>query len=87
LYRFRPSGLGGVLTPMRPEGQSLAREIVSAVQCCDVWVIDRYPWTLEYDHEVVGALCGGKVIDLSQPDLSQQPGNPLYALFMRDRPA
>ena len=41
---------------------------------------------MEYDYEVNGRLYNGKVTTLSMPDLSQQPGSPVYVLHMRDDP-
>lgn len=69
------------------EGEATVGEIVGVVQNYQVQVNGRYPWTVEYDYEVDGGLYGGKVTTLSMPDLSQQPGSPVYVLFMRDDPA
>jgi membrane protein implicated in regulation of membrane protease activity len=68
-------------------GEATLGEIVSVVQNYSVRVNGRYPWTVEYDYEVDGDLYSGKVTTLSQPDLSQQPGSPVYVLFTRDDPA
>jgi membrane protein implicated in regulation of membrane protease activity len=69
------------------EGEATLGEIVSVIQHYHVRVNGRYPWTVEYDYEVDGDLYSGKVTTLSQPDLSQQPGSPVYVLFLRDDPA
>jgi membrane protein implicated in regulation of membrane protease activity len=68
------------------EGEAVLGEILSVVQHYNVRVNGRYPWTLKYDYEVDGRLYGGKVTTLSRPDLSQQPGSPVYVLFMRENP-
>jgi membrane protein implicated in regulation of membrane protease activity len=69
------------------DGEAVEGEIASVVQHYHVRVNGRYPWTVEYDYEVNGDLYGGRVTTLSMPDLSQQPGSPVYVLFMRDDPA
>lgn len=69
------------------EGEATLGEIVGVVQSHQVRVDGRYPWTVEYDYEVDGDHYSGKVSTLSMPDLSQQPGSPVYVLFMRDDPA
>jgi len=66
------------------EGEATVGEIANVIQNYHVRVNGRYPWTVEYDYEVDGRLYGGKVTTLSMPDLSQQPGSPVYVLFMRD---
>jgi hypothetical protein len=69
------------------EGEATLGEIVSVVQSDQARVDGRYPWTVEYDYEVGDDLYSGKVTTLSQPDLSQQPGSPVYVLFTREDPA
>jgi membrane protein implicated in regulation of membrane protease activity len=83
-WRYRVSDR---IVDLLREGDAVVGEIVSVVQNYHVRVNGRYPWTVEYDYEVDGALYGGKVTTLSQPDLSQHPGSPVYILFMRDDPA
>jgi hypothetical protein len=68
------------------EGEAVLGEIVSVSQNYQVRVNGRYPWTVEYDYEVDGDLYGGKVTTLSMPDPSQQPGNPVYVLFVKGDP-
>ena len=68
------------------EGEATLGEIVSVTQNYHVRVNGRYPWTVEYDYEVDGRLYNGKVTTLSMPDLSQQPGSPVYVLYGPDDP-
>ena len=68
------------------EGEATLGEIVSVTQNYHVRVNGRYPWTVGYDYEVDGRLYNGRVTTLSMPDLSQQPGSPVYVLHMRDDP-
>lgn len=68
------------------EGEATVGEIISVTQNYHVRVNGRYPWTVEYDYEVGGRLYADKVTTLSRPDLSQQPGSPVYVLYMGDDP-
>ena len=68
------------------EGETTLGEIVSVTQNYHVRVNGRYPWTVEYDYEVNGRLYNGKVTTLSMPDLSRQPGSPVYVLYGPDDP-
>jgi membrane protein implicated in regulation of membrane protease activity len=68
------------------EGEAVVGEILSVVQNYQVSVNGRHPWTVEYHYEVDGRLYGGNVATLSMPDLSQEPGTPVYVLFMADDP-
>jgi membrane protein implicated in regulation of membrane protease activity len=68
------------------QGEGVVGEIVSVVQNYQVSVNGRHPWTVEYDYEVDGRRYGAEVNTLSRPDLSQEPGSPVYVLFMRDEP-
>jgi membrane protein implicated in regulation of membrane protease activity len=69
------------------QGEAAEGEIVSVYQNYHVRVNGRYPWTVHYQYEVSGRQCRGKVTTLSRPDLSQQPGRPVYVLHMGDNPA
>jgi hypothetical protein len=68
------------------QGEAVLGEVVSVIQHYNVRVNGRSPWTVKYDYEVDGRLYGGKVTTLSMPDLSQEPGSPVYVLFMPDEP-
>jgi hypothetical protein len=68
------------------QGEATVGKIVSVHQNYQVRVNGRYPWTVEYRYEVSGHPYSGKVTTLSRPDLSQQPGRPVYVLHMRDDP-
>jgi len=68
------------------QGEAVVGEIVSVVQNYEVSVNGRHPWTVEYDYEVEGRRYGAEVTTLSRPNLSKEPGNPVYVLFMRDDP-
>jgi membrane protein implicated in regulation of membrane protease activity len=68
------------------EGEATLGEIVSVRQNYHVRVNGRYPWTVEYRYEVYGREYGGRVTTLSRPDLSEQPGTPVYVLHMSDDP-
>ncbi len=65
------------------QGEATLGEILSVQQNYQVRVNGRYPWTVEYRYEVYGREYRGKVTTLSRPDLSQQPGAPVYVLHMR----
>ncbi len=67
-------------------GEATVGEIVSVHQNYHVRVNGRYPWTVQYRYEVYGREYGGRVTTLSRPDLSEQPGTPVYVLHMRDDP-
>jgi membrane protein implicated in regulation of membrane protease activity len=69
------------------QGEATVGEILSVRQNYHVRVNGRYPWTVEYRYQVSGREFGGKVTTLSRPDLSQQPGRPVYVLHMRDDPS
>jgi hypothetical protein len=83
VWRYR---IADMTVQVLREGEAIVGEIVSVTQNYHVQVNGRYPWTVEYDYEVDGELYGGKVTTLNAPDLSQQPGSPVYVLFMRDDP-
>lgn len=68
------------------EGEAVVGEILSVVQNYQVSVKGRHPWTVEYHYEVDGRRYGAEVNTLSRPDLSQEPGSPVYVLFMPDEP-
>ena len=51
-----------------------------------VQVNGRFPWTITYQFEVAGRSFHGKVTTLSTPSLKQQPGKPVYVLYLEDDP-
>ena len=51
-----------------------------------VSVNNRNPWVIEYQFKVHGQRYQGKLSTLSQPDLDQQPGKPVYVLYRMDDP-
>jgi hypothetical protein len=67
-------------------GQASQGEIVSVHQDYRVRVNGRYPWKIAYRFQVDRRQYGGEVTTLSQPDLSQQPGKPVYVLYMASEP-
>jgi hypothetical protein len=67
-------------------GQASQGEIVSVHQDYRVRVNGRHPWRLTYRFEVNGRQYDGQVTTLSQPDLNQQPGKPVYVLYMGNNP-
>lgn len=67
-------------------GEAALGEVVSVYQNYHVRVNGRYPWTIVYRFEVNGRGYEGKVTTLSRPDLKQQPGKPVYALYLRNNP-
>jgi membrane protein implicated in regulation of membrane protease activity len=68
------------------QGEATVGEIVDVYQNYQVRVNGRYPWTVQYRYEVGGREYSGRVTTLSRPDLSQQPGRPVYVLHMQDDP-
>jgi len=68
-------------------GEATLGEISKVYQNYHVQVNGRYPWTVAYRFAASGRECHGQVTTLSQPDLSQQPGKPVYVLYMRDDPS
>jgi hypothetical protein len=68
------------------QGEAQLGEIVDVSQDYRVRVNGRHPWTVTYEYEVQGNLYSGKVTTLSPPDLSQQPGQPVYVLYLEDDP-
>lgn len=67
-------------------GQSVLGEILNVQQNYHVRVNNRFPWTILYRFVVDGRSYEGKVTTLSTPDLGQQPGKPVYVLYLRDDP-
>jgi hypothetical protein len=61
-------------------------EIIDVFQNFHIQVNGRYPWSILYQFELEGQVYEGKVSTLSQPDLSQQPGQPVYVLYIQDNP-
>ena len=68
------------------EGEAVLGEIVSVSQNRYVRVNGRHPWRITYRFEAQGQACEGRISTLSRPDLSQQPGHPIYVLFSRVDP-
>jgi len=69
------------------EGTAVLGEIVSVYQSYHIQVNGRFPWSIVYHFRVGGQELEGKVSALSEPDLSQQSGKPVYVLYGRDNPA
>lgn len=68
------------------EGDPALGEIIDVYQNYNIRVNGRYPWSVLYHFEVFGKAYEGKVTTLSQPDLRQQPGKPVYILYLPDDP-
>lgn len=67
-------------------GQAALGEITQVAQNYHVRVNGRYPWVIQYRFTVHGQDYPGKLSTLSQPDLSHQPGRPVYVLYQHDNP-
>lgn len=67
-------------------GEPVLGQIVSVQQNYHVRVNGRYPWSIVYRFAVMGREYEGKASTLSQPDLSQQAGQPVYVLYARGNP-
>ena len=89
--------VGGILLFLRYEnayqtievlcnGQAALGEITNVAQNYHVRVNNRYPWVIQYQFKVHGQSYMGKLSTLSQPDLSQHPGKPVYVLYQQDDP-
>jgi hypothetical protein len=61
-------------------------EITSLTQNYHVRVNNRYPWVIQYQFKALGQNYQGKLSTLSQPDLSEGPGTPIYILYQQDDP-
>jgi hypothetical protein len=68
------------------DGQAALGEITNVAQNYHVRVNNRYPWVIRYQFKVHGRSYQGRLSTLSQPDLSQQPGKPVYVLYQQDDP-
>ena len=75
----------GILDILR-NGQAALGEITDVHQNIMVSVNNRNPWVIQYRFKVHGQSRSGKVSTLSQPDLSQRPGKPVYVLYLQDHP-
>ena len=67
-------------------GQAALGEITSLTQNYHVRVNNRYPWVIQYQFKALGQSYQGKLSTLSQPDLSEGPGTPIYILYQQDDP-
>lgn len=67
-------------------GDAVRGEIVDVYQSYHIEVNGRHPWTVAYRFRANGREYGGKVTTLSRPDLSQQPGRPVYVIHARGAP-
>jgi hypothetical protein len=67
-------------------GYPVKGQITSVHQNFNIRVNGRYPWSIVYQFELMGDAYEGKVTTLSQPDLSQQPGKPVYVLCLQGNP-
>jgi hypothetical protein len=63
------------------KGEAALGKITNVYQNYSVRINGRHPWNIEYRFEVGGQIHQGKVSTLSRPDLSQQPGRPVYVLY------
>lgn len=79
----RAKGMADILR----EGTAVLGEIVSVYQSYQIQVNGRFPWSIVYRFRAAGQEIEGKVSTLSEPDLSQQAGKPVYVLYERDNPA
>ena len=61
-------------------GRATLGEVVTVLQNYQVRINGRHPWTVIYRYDAGGQEFRGKVTTLSQPDLSQQAGQPVYVL-------
>ena len=68
------------------DGEPVLGQIIDVHQNYNIRVNRRYPWTILYHFEVLDTAYQGKVTTLSQPDLGQQPGKPVYVLYLPDNP-
>jgi len=68
------------------DGQAALGEITNVAQNYHVRVNNRYPWVIQYQFKVHGQDYQGKLSTLSQPDLGQQPGKPVYVLYQQEDP-
>jgi hypothetical protein len=68
-------------------GVSVLGEIVSVSRDYSIQINGRFPWSIVYRFQVAGREFEGRISTLSKPDLSQQAGRPVYALYERDNPA
>ncbi len=68
------------------DGQAALGEITQVAQNFHLRVNGRYPWVIQYRYKVHGKNHEGKVSTLSQPDLNQQPGKPVYVLYQLTSP-
>ena len=67
-------------------GEAALGEIVSVHQNTQVQINGRHPWTVAYRFDARGRQVDGQTTTLSRPDLSQQPGRPVYVLYMWEGP-
>ena len=68
------------------QGKATEGEIVTVQQQYWVRVNGRHPWTMDYAYQVHGNRYSGRITILSQPNLNQQPGTPVYVLYLGDEP-
>jgi hypothetical protein len=68
------------------QGTPVQGQIVQVSQNHNVRVNHRHPWTIRYRFEAMGRGYEGQVTTLAQPDLSQQPGRPVYVLYQTADP-
>jgi hypothetical protein len=68
------------------EGEATLGEVVAVLQNYQIRINGRHPWTVIYRYDVGGEEFRGKVTTLSKPDLSQQPGKPVYVLHRQQDP-
>lgn len=67
-------------------GAAVLGEVVTVSQNFQVQINGRYPWTVKYRYRAGGRPHRGQVTTLSRPDLSRQPGRPVYVLHLPDDP-
>jgi hypothetical protein len=67
-------------------GESALGRIVDVAENVHVQVNGRFPWTITYAFQVGGVAYEGKVTTLSAPSVRQQPGKPVYVLYLPEDP-
>ncbi len=68
-------------------GQAALGHIVDVAENIHVQVNGRFPWTITYAFDVGGRTFEGKATTLSTPSVRQQPGKPVYVLYLPEDPA
>lgn len=75
-----------VLAVLR-SGEAILGQITDTSEKTYVTINDRHPWTIAYRFQVGGSEYAGAATTLRTPDWRQQPGQPVYVLYLPDNPA